>query len=227
MNWFDYTLLGIIGLSAVISLFRGLIREVFSLLIWVGAFWVAYHFVDKAQSSLTPWIDLPSARHLIAFVALFLAALLVGGLLNYILGKLVSKTGLTGSDRFFGLFFGVLRGVVAVVAMAFFIQATPLAEDPWWKESRLAPYFGRMAEWVRERMPDDFADYFSFARQQASRQKEPETPVDNSPNEAPVEQKNGAETRQKKQTPETRPPEAPAESTENHTLKEDPSRGTR
>ena len=182
MNWFDYTLLGIIGLSAVISLFRGLIREVFSLLIWVGAFWVAYHFVDKAQSTLTPWIDLPSARHLIAFVALFLAALLVGGLLNYVLGKLISKTGLTGSDRVFGLVFGVLRGVVAVVAMAFFIQATPLAEDPWWKESRLAPYFGRMAEWVRERMPEDFSDYFSFARQQAARktqQTEQETPADN------------------------------------------------
>ncbi|GEM_PF-84581 len=166
MNWFDYTVLGIIGLSAVISLFRGLVREVFSLLIWVGAFWLAYHFVDKAQAGLAPWIDLPSARHLIAFVALFLAALLVGGLLNFILGKLVNKTGLTGSDRFFGLFFGVLRGVVAVVAMAFFIQATPLAEDPWWKESRLAPYFGRMAEWVRQRMPEDFSDYFSFARQQ-------------------------------------------------------------
>ncbi len=166
MNWFDYTVLGIIALSAVISLFRGLIREVFSLLIWIGAFWIAYHFVEKGAGALEPWIDLPSARHLIAFVALFISALLVGGMLNFILGKLISKTGLSGSDRFFGLFFGILRGLVAVVAMAFFIQATPLAKDPWWQESRLAPYFGRMAEWVRQRMPEDFSDYFSFARQQ-------------------------------------------------------------
>ncbi len=167
MNWFDYILLAIIALSALISLLRGLIREVFSLLVWITAIWLAYRFVDSGAALLAPWIDLPSVRHLVAFVALFLAVLIVGGLLNYALAQLVSKTGLSGSDRFFGLFFGVLRGMVAVVALAFFVQATPLAEDPWWKESRLGPHFGRLAEWLRGHMPEDFSGYFSFERQQA------------------------------------------------------------
>ncbi len=162
MNWLDYVFIGIISLSVIVSLFRGLIKEVLSLLIWLGAFWVAYNFVDVGADSLINWIEVPSARHLIAFVALFLAALIVGGIVNFIVGKLVKKTGLSGTDRFFGMFFGVLRALIAIVAMTFFIKATPLSEDPWWQQSKLAPQFSKISEWVRLNMPDEFSGYFAF-----------------------------------------------------------------
>ena len=162
MNWVDIVFIAVISLSVIISLFRGLIREVMSLLIWIGSFWVAYNFVDIGANSLTSWIELPSARHLIAFVALFIAALIVGGMINFIVTKLVKKTGLSGTDRFFGMFFGALRGVIAIVAITFFIQATPLSEDPWWQQSKLAPHFSKISEWVRKNMPSEFSNYFSF-----------------------------------------------------------------
>jgi len=162
MNWLDFVFLGILSLSIIVSLFRGLTKEVLSLLIWVGAFWLAYNFVDVGASALDTWIELPSARHLIAFVGLFLSALIVGGLINFIVGKLISKTGLSGTDRFFGMFFGALRGLIVIIAVTFFIQATPLSEDPWWKESKMAPHFSKISEWVRVRMPDKFSKYFSF-----------------------------------------------------------------
>jgi len=161
MNWLDFVFIGILSLSIIISLFRGLIREVMSLLIWAGSFWVAYHFVDTGADALVKYVDLPSARHLIAFVALFLAALIIGGMINFIVGKLITKTGLSGTDRFFGMFFGLLRGLVAVVAITFFVNATPLSEDPWWQESQLAPHFVKVSEWVRQNMPEEFSNYFS------------------------------------------------------------------
>ena len=161
MNWLDFVFIGILSLSIIISLFRGLIREVLSLLIWAGAFWVAYQFVDVGANALSPYVDLPSARHLIAFVGLFLAALIIGGMINFVVGKLILKTGLSGTDRFFGMFFGALRGLVAVVAITFFVNATPLSEDPWWKESQLAPHFVKVSEWVRNNMPEEFSSYFS------------------------------------------------------------------
>jgi membrane protein required for colicin V production len=161
MNWLDFVFIGILSLSIIISLFRGLIREVMSLLIWAGSFWVAYHFVDTGADALVNYVDLPSARHLIAFVALFLAALIIGGMINFIVGKLITKTGLSGTDRFFGMFFGLLRGLVAVVAITFFVNATPLSEDPWWQESQLAPHFVKVSEWVRQNMPEEFSNYFS------------------------------------------------------------------
>ncbi len=162
MNWFDLTILGILILSIVVSLFRGLIREVLSLLIWVGAFWLAWTFVDKGANWLESFIELPSARHLIAFVALFLAALIIGGMINYLVGKMITKTGLGATDRFFGMFFGLSRGVVAVTALVLFLQATPFSKDPWWTESKLMPQFAKLAGWVKQQMPEDMAEYFSF-----------------------------------------------------------------
>lgn len=161
MNWLDFVFIGILSLSIIISLFRGLIREVMSLLIWAGSFWLAYNFVDVGADALISYVDLPSARHLISFVALFLAALILGGMINFVVGKLVKKTGLSGSDRFFGMFFGALRGLVAVVAITFFVNATPLSEDPWWQNSEMAPHFVKISEWVRNNMPEEFSNYFS------------------------------------------------------------------
>lgn len=162
MNWFDFTIIAILILSVIVSLFRGLIREVLSLLIWVGAFWLAWTFVDKGANWLESFIELPSARHLIAFVALFLAALIIGGMINYLVGKMITKTGLGATDRFFGAFFGLARGVIAVTAMVLFLKATPFSQDPWWTESRLTPQFSKLADWVKAQMPEDMAEYFSF-----------------------------------------------------------------
>lgn len=162
MNWLDFVFFGIIILSVIISLFRGLIREVLSLFIWLAAFWVAYNFVNVGASSLERWIELPSARHLIAFVGLFISALIVGGMVNFIVGKLISKTGLSATDRFFGMFFGALRAIIVIVSITFFIKATPFSEDPWWQESKLAPQFSKISEWVRLKMPEEFSQYFSF-----------------------------------------------------------------
>ena len=166
MNWLDFVFIGIISLSVIISIFRGLIKEVFSLLIWMGAFWVAYQFVDVAAVALENWIELASARHLIAFVMLFISALIIGGMINFIIGKLIKSTGLSGTDRFFGMFFGALRGLIVIIVITFFIQATPLSEDPWWQQSKMAPQFSKISEWVRSKMPDDFSNYFSFIETQ-------------------------------------------------------------
>lgn len=162
LNWFDLVIIGILVLSAIVSIFRGLIKEVLSLLIWVAAFWLAWTFVEPTAELFNPYIDLPSARHLIAFVALFLSALIVGGLINYLLGGLIKKTGLGATDRFFGMFFGLLRGAVAVTALVFFLKATPLSQDPWWQASKLQPHFSKLADWAKQRMPDELAEYFNF-----------------------------------------------------------------
>ena len=170
MNWLDTVFISIISLSIIISLFRGLIKEVFSLLIWIVSFWIAYHFVDVGALKLEPFIELPSARHLISFVGLFICSLMVGGMINFVIGKLVTKTGLAASDRFFGMFFGLLRGLIVTVAITFFINATPLSEDPWWQESKLAPHFTKISEWARENMPEELSDYFSFIVQKQEKE---------------------------------------------------------
>lgn len=154
MNWADIVILAVIGISIIVSLFRGFIREVFSLFVWVLAIWLGLQFSGLLAGALEPWIELPSARVIIAFAGIFLVVLVIGGLVNYLLGKLIESTGLSATDRLVGGLFGALRGVAIVLVAVIVLTLTPFKEDPWWEESRLLPEFTRLAEWAKEFLPE-------------------------------------------------------------------------
>ncbi|MBK1701320.1 CvpA family protein [Thiococcus pfennigii] len=146
MIWVDYLILGIIALSALIGLARGLIREVLSLGVWVAALFLAWLFFRDLAGQLTPWVATPSVRLAVAFLMLVFGVLLAGALLGFLLTTLVEKTGLTGYDRLLGVVFGAARGGVLVALLVFVATLTPLPEDPWWQASQLIPPFHQLAE---------------------------------------------------------------------------------
>lgn len=145
MNWLDYTLLGVIGISVLIGVIRGFVREVISVISWVAAFWVAVRYSGSGAEQLAAWIDSPMLRTIIAFAALFILTLLVGALVGYIARGLVGRTGLTGTDRLLGVVFGGLRGGLLVGMMILAAGLTALPEAPWWRESVIA---GAYQPWV-------------------------------------------------------------------------------
>ncbi|MGH8537606.1 MAG: CvpA family protein [Gammaproteobacteria bacterium] len=158
MIWVDYAILAIIGLSALISIWRGLIREVLSLLAWILAILVAVTFMRPLADLLTPYISMPSARLIIAFVALFIATLLCGAIINFVIAKLVMSSGLSGTDRVLGIVFGVARGALVVGVLVLIARLTPLPQDPWWEQSVLLGRFEAMALWLRSYL----AAYLTF-----------------------------------------------------------------
>ena len=160
--WIDYVIFAVIGLSAIIGLFRGFVREALSLVAWGAAIWVALTFAPLAGSYLEPYIETPSLRHITAFAGLFLATLIVGAIVNYLVSLLVRKSGVGGTDRFLGLFFGIARGGLVVAILVLLAGLTPLPEDPWWSESETLPYFEEMAVSLRGFLPEDIAKDFVF-----------------------------------------------------------------
>jgi membrane protein required for colicin V production len=160
MIWVDYLIVGIIGISALIGLARGLIREVVSLVVWVAAVYVAWMYHREVADQLIPWISTPSVRVVLAFVILVLTVLIAGTLVGYLLSTLVEKTGLTGTDRLLGSLFGAGRGVVLVAMLVFLGALTPLHEDPWWKQSALIGRFQVLANRVVAEIPPDAVDQF-------------------------------------------------------------------
>ena len=157
LSWVDGGLIGLIGLSGLIGLARGLIREVFSLAAWGVAIWAALRYDQAVASYLETVIPLPSVRLLVAFGLVFMVTLALASLAALWLNRLIQHTGLSGIDRLAGLLFGTARGVLVVAVLVFLAGATPLPEDPWWKESKLIPPFQSLALWLRDRIPPDYA----------------------------------------------------------------------
>jgi len=158
MIWVDYVIIGIIALSAIIGLARGLIREVIALAVWVLALLAAWMFYVPLAEQLSPWIATPSVRMGAAVLILVLGVLIAGALVAYLLSVLVEKTGLTGTDRLLGMVFGAARGAVLVALMVFLGTLTPVASDPWWSESSLLPKFQLLADLMLDLVPPDLTD---------------------------------------------------------------------
>lgn len=161
MNWADYCILGVLALSVVIGLWRGLIAEVMALACWAAAFWLAWMFGDKLAANFTS-IDVPSVRLLLGYGLCFLAVLIVGALLAFVLRKLIAGSGLSGTDRLFGMLFGLARGVLVVVLAVLMLGFTPFPRDPWWRQSTLLPGFQNGAEWLSAKLPESVNKHLDF-----------------------------------------------------------------
>jgi len=162
MNWPDYAILAIIAVSVGVGALRGFVREVFSLLVWAAAFVVAYQFGGDVAALMEGSVTLPSARTAMGFAGLFIAVLLVGGLLNYLLGRLVETTGLSGTDRLLGGVFGAARGLALVLIVLLVAGFTPLPADPWWQESRMIARLMPLVEWGASYLPESISENLDF-----------------------------------------------------------------
>ena len=157
MNWVDYAIIGVIILSALISIVRGFVKEALSLISWVLAFFIASRFYMYITSYLT-YFDSDVIRIAVAIAILFISTLIVCAIISYIIGQLVQKTGLSGTDRVLGICFGVIRGILVVALVLFFIDTfTPLSQSQEWKQSQLIPHFHFIIRW-----------FFDFIQQSSS-----------------------------------------------------------
>lgn len=162
MPWIDLIIIAVIALSALISLIRGFVKESISLVTWVVAGVLALRYYSPMADLLEPFINAPTLRQWVGGGILFVATLVVGAIVNWIVSQLVSKTGLSGTDKALGVVFGAARGVLIVTMVVLLASLTPMPEAPWWQESTMIDFFQQLAEWIRGIIPEDTVGKFNF-----------------------------------------------------------------
>lgn len=164
MTIFDYIVLGIIFVSVFLSITRGVVREVVSLLGWTIAFFLASHYAVNFKPLLPQSIEDESLRMLIVFVMTFFVALIVMMVGAMLLSKLVRSVGLGLIDRVLGAVFGFARGLLIVLFMIIVAGFTDLPQHSSWQQALLREPLEMIATQAISWLPQDLKEHISFSR---------------------------------------------------------------
>ncbi|HEY1104262.1 MAG TPA: CvpA family protein [Burkholderiaceae bacterium] len=152
----DWILLAVLGASMLLGAWRGLVYEMLSVAAWVAAFFLAQWFAPAAAE----WLPMAGAaepvRYAAGFVLVFVVAVFAGGLVAWLLKKLVEALGLRPVDRTLGMLFGLLRGVVLLLAVTVVVGMTPLHTSPWWQQSAGADMLVAALKNLKPVLPEAF-----------------------------------------------------------------------
>lgn len=162
MATFDYVILGVFLASGLLGLLRGLLKEIFSLLAYVLSFLAAIWWGPRLIPMLTRYIDQAVLTVGLAYFLVFIASLLLLGLLNKTLGALLDVTGLGSADRGLGFLFGLFRGVIIVLILVLIAGWSALPQEAWWVESSFARMAVDAIREIKTWLPEGIAVYLPY-----------------------------------------------------------------
>lgn len=162
MTAFDYAVLAIIGLSVIISVWRGAIREVLAIASWVLAFLAAQAYAPSVARYLPDAIANPSLRMLAGFLCVFVAVLLLTGIVAIASAKLIRAVGLGPFDRGLGAIFGLVRGILVVLTLVLLSGLTAMPREPVWRDAMLSSPLEAVAVAVKPYLPDELSRRISY-----------------------------------------------------------------
>ena len=132
LTWFDFAALAVLALSGVMAFARGLIRELFSIIAFIGGLIAAIVFAELLRptvESVTPLSG--SLASVAAGLLIFLVVFIAITVISSTLAKQTHESTEIGSfDRAAGLAFGVLRGVLAVSLLVLLVRQGDAASGP-------------------------------------------------------------------------------------------------
>jgi membrane protein required for colicin V production len=162
MTGLDYAVIAVLVISLVWSALRGVVREIISLGGWIIAFLAANLFAGPLSAHLPQAIPGDTLRTLVAFIAIFIVALISSALVGMLLSRLVNAIGLGPIDKVLGAVFGIARGALVILAATLAAGLTSAPLQPWWKESMSGEPLKRAALALKPWLPDSFAQRLRY-----------------------------------------------------------------
>ncbi len=160
-------MLAILLASMVVSMMRGLVREVLSLVAFAAAFISAVWWGPWGYEALTPYIETSLLRMAVAYLGVFVAVLLIVGTINLALGTLIKSTGLAPADRGLGAMFGLARGLLIIIILVVAAGYTPLPAQSWWQQAMFSPLSEQVIVSLKQQLPQDVGRWIPYPYQEA------------------------------------------------------------
>jgi membrane protein required for colicin V production len=161
VNYVDIGVLVVIGLSALLALGRGLIKEILSLFGWVGAAiatYLIYFHVPAVREFARKQIVEQVFADIATAVVVFTVALIVLGIINHFVVSRIPTGFLGPLDKSLGLVFGLARGAL-LVAVAYILLEYVLPNRSDWppvvQDARSEPYAAQAANYLKGLIPAD------------------------------------------------------------------------
>lgn len=130
MNLFDILIIIILLYCLVRGIFRGLLKELSSLVGVLGGFYAAYTYYHEVGKLLNRWIDNPNYVNILSFLLVFICVFLIISILGIIIKYILKIVFLGWVDRIFGAVFGILKGIlIASVLLIVFTAFLPDSSD--------------------------------------------------------------------------------------------------
>jgi len=162
MNPFDILIIVILGYCLVRGLFRGLVKEVSSIIGVIGGFYFAYSYYAVIARKLSRFISDFSYLNILSFLIIFCTILMVINVLGTLIKYLLNIAFLGWVDRTFGLTFGIIKGILIISVLFIILTAFLPKGAPIIKNSQLAPHVmwvsESMAKVISKEMKRDFSD---------------------------------------------------------------------
>ena len=159
MNGADYFVVVVLFASVGVGVFRGFVREAVGLAAWLLAIWLAWHHSEFLYPWLGGHLQTPEMKAWAARAIVFTGVILLGDLVGFVAARIAHKAaGLSLVDRFLGLVFGLVRGVVIVGLLALLCVRLGLDQEPWWQEAKLHSYVEYVGESVQGIAGDPASD---------------------------------------------------------------------
>jgi membrane protein required for colicin V production len=159
MSALDWIFLAVLLLSLLLGAWRGLVFEVISVVSWLAAFVLAQWLAPDVALKLPMGGASESVRYVTSFVLVFIGAVFAGGLVAALIKKLVAAVGLSPVDRVLGAAFGLLRGLVMLLAATVVVGMTPLKSNASWQSSVGAGMSSAALKTLKPVLPEEFGKY--------------------------------------------------------------------
>ncbi|UCV23904.1 CvpA family protein [Ferribacterium limneticum] len=163
MTGFDYVVIGIVAVSLLFGLWRGVVGEVIALVAWGVGIFAAIEFGASVGHSVFAGLSDQALRTLAGCVVIFVGILVSMAVLNMVVRSMVKALGLSVSDRILGMIFGLARGVLVCMVLVGLGGMTSAPTQSWWKNATLAAPLETVVMAAKPWLPDDLAKRIRFS----------------------------------------------------------------